>query len=43
MNAYNYEDLCSVMKVYDESASFEKLKTLTEAYTREEAESRREE
>ncbi len=43
VNAYNYEDLCSVMKVYDESASFEKLKTLTEAYTREEAESRREE
>lgn len=43
VNAYNYEDLCSVMKVYDEEASFEKLKTLTEAYTREEAEERRKE
>ncbi len=41
VNAYNYEDLCSVIKIYDESASFEKLKALTEAYTREEAEARR--
>lgn len=41
VNAYNYEDLCSVIKAYDDSASFEKLKALTEAYTREEAEARR--
>lgn len=41
VNAYNYEDLCSVIKAYDTSASFEKLKALTEAYTREEAEARR--
>ena len=41
VNAYNYEDLCSVIKAYDTSASFEKLKSLTEAYTREEAEVRR--
>ena len=43
VNAYNYEDLCSVMKAYDEKASFEKLKALTEAYTREEAQERRRE
>lgn len=42
VNAYNYEDLGSVMKMYDETASFEKLKELTEAWTYEEAESRRE-
>lgn len=41
VNAYNYEDLCSVMKVYDKKADFEKLKALTEAYTWEEAEARR--
>lgn len=41
VNAYDHEDLCSVMKAYDASASFEKLKALTEAYTREEAEARR--
>lgn len=41
VNAYNYEDLGSVMKVYDEAASFEKLKALTEAYTYEDAEARR--
>lgn len=43
VNAYNYEDLGSVMKVYDETASFEKLKALTEAYTYEDAQARREE
>ncbi|MCI8590932.1 MAG: hypothetical protein HFI88_00995 [Lachnospiraceae bacterium] len=42
VNAYNYEDLGSVMKAYDETASFEKLKALTEAWTYEEAENRRE-
>ena len=31
VNAYDYEDLCSVMKVYDGKASFEKLKALAEA------------
>ncbi len=41
VNAYNYEDLCSVMKGYDEKASFEKLKALTEAYTRKDAQARR--
>lgn len=41
VNAYNYEDLCSVMKIYDKSADFDGLKALTEAYTREEAEARR--
>ena len=41
MNAYDYEDLCSVMKVYDGKASFEKLKALAEAYTWKEAKVRR--
>lgn len=41
VNAYNYEDLRSVIKAYDETASFEKLKALTEAYTRQEAQERR--
>lgn len=41
VNAHNYEDLCSVMKGYDEKASFEKLKALTEAYTRKDARVRR--
>lgn len=41
VNAYNYEDLGSVIKVYDETASFERLKALTEAWTYEEAEARR--
>lgn len=41
VNAYNYEDLGSVMKIYDETANFEKLKALAEAYTYEEAEARR--
>ncbi len=41
VNAYDYEDLCSVMKVYDGKASFEKLKALTEAYTWKEAKVRR--
>lgn len=41
VNAYNYEDLGSVMKRYDESADFEKLKALAEAWTYEEAERRR--
>ncbi len=41
VNAYNYDDLDSVMKIYDETASFEKLKALTEAYTYEDAKSRR--
>lgn len=43
VNAYNYEDLESVMKVYDGTAGFEKLKTLTEAWTYEDAKNRREE
>lgn len=41
VNAYDYEDLCSVMKVYDGKASFEKLKALAEAYTWKEAKVRR--
>lgn len=41
VNAYNYEDLRSVMKVYDETADFKKLKALTEAWSYEEAEARR--
>lgn len=41
VNAYDHEDLRSVMKAYDTSASFEKLKALTEAYTREDAQARR--
>ncbi len=41
VNAYNYEDLGSVMKVYDETAGFERLKALTEAWIYEEAEARR--
>lgn len=41
VNAYNYEDLGSVMKVYDRTADFRKLKALTEAWTYEEAEARR--
>lgn len=41
VNAYNYEDLGSVMKVYDETADFGRLKKLTESWTYEEAESRR--
>ncbi len=41
VNAYNYEDLQSVMKTYDENAGFEKLKALVEAYTYEEAKARR--
>lgn len=41
VNAYNYEDLGSVMKTYDEGAGFEKLKALAEAWTYEEAEARR--
>lgn len=41
VNAYNYEDLGSVMKAYDEGADFEKLKALTESWTYEEAEARR--
>ncbi len=41
VNAYNYEDLGSVMKVYDETASFERLKALTESWTYEEAKARR--
>lgn len=41
VNAYNYEDLGSVMRVYDETASFDRLKALTEAWTYEEAEARR--
>lgn len=41
VNAYNYEDLGSVMKVYDETANFERLKELTEAWSREDALARR--
>lgn len=41
VNAYNYEDLGSVIKIYDETASFERLKALTESWTYEEAEARR--
>lgn len=41
VNAYDYEDLCSVMKVYDGKASFGKLKALAEAYTWKEAKVRR--
>ncbi len=41
VNAYNYEDLGSVMKVYDETADFAGLKALTESWTYEEAEARR--
>lgn len=41
VNAYNYEDLGSVMKVYDETADFEKLKALTESWTYEDAKTRR--
>ena len=41
LNAYNYEDLGSVMKTYDETASLEKLKALVEAYSYEDAKARR--
>ena len=41
VNAYNYEDLSSLIKVYDEQADFDRLKALTEAWTYEEAETRR--
>lgn len=41
VNAYNYEDLQSVMKTYDETASLDKLQELVEAYSYEEAEARR--
>lgn len=41
VNAYDHEDLRSVMKAYDTSASFKRLKALTEAYTREDAQARR--
>ena len=41
VNAYNYEDLSSLIKVYDEQADFDRLKALTEAWTYEEAERRR--
>lgn len=41
LNAYNYEDLGSVMKTYDETASLEKLKAVVEAYSYEDAKARR--
>lgn len=41
VNAYNYEDLGAVIKEYDGTADFGKLKKLAEAWSYEEAEARR--
>ena len=41
LNAYNYEDLQSVIKLFNSNASFEDLRTLAEAYTYEDALARR--
>lgn len=40
-NAYNHEDLCSIMKDYTPKADFESLKTMTEAYSLEAVKGRR--
>ena len=41
INAYNYEDLYAVCKLYDPDATLEKLKTLAEAYSYEDVLARR--
>ena len=41
INAYNYDDLLGVIKVFDPDASFDDLKTLTMAYTYKDAVERR--
>ncbi len=42
VNAYNYEDLRSVCKVFNPDANLEQLKELAKAYTYEDVLARRE-